>query len=80
MSVYAALPGPKQDVGIVADDVMFKVDPDAEGNLHLISELIIQAPSRAKRFLHSLVASSRITYTPWHSSTLKENGKCLLDC
>jgi hypothetical protein len=33
MSVYAALPGPKQDVGILADDVVFKEDTDAEGNL-----------------------------------------------
>jgi|AntAceMinimDraft_12_1070368.scaffolds.fasta_scaffold37943_1 hypothetical protein len=72
MSVYAALPGPKQDVGIVADDFVFEEVPDAEDNLH---NFIIQAPcSRAKRFLHSLVASSRITYTPWHSSTSEDNG------
>jgi hypothetical protein len=37
MSVYAALPGPKHDVEIVADDLVFEEDPDAEGNLHLTS-------------------------------------------
>ena len=53
MSVYAVLPGLKQDVGIVADDVMFKVDPDAEGNLHLISELHISSTLESKN-IHTL--------------------------
>jgi hypothetical protein len=45
----------------------------------LMHNFIVQAHYTVQRFIRSLVASSRITHTPWHSGTFMQGEWYLRD-